>query len=64
MSKPASLQRRHVREARQPPVVDLRDRAQLAGAHLLARLARIDDHHVDVAAEQRRDALAAGRETR
>ena len=36
--------------------------AQLAGAHLLARLARIDDHHVDVAAEQRGEPLAAGRE--
>src|SRR5437588_9264625 len=56
------LQRRYVREARQPPFADLRDGAELAGAHLLAGLARIDDHHVDVAAEQRGDTLAPGRE--
>ena len=34
----------------------------LPRADVLARFLRLDDHHVDVAAEQRRDALAAARE--
>src|SRR5438477_9078115 len=44
-------QRRNVGIARQAFFRELREHAQLSGAHLLARLLRLDHHDVDVAAE-------------
>jgi len=59
MSKPASFSVGKVRESRQPRIGHLREHAHVAGADVLARFRRLDHHHVDVAAEQRGDALAA-----
>ena len=56
------LQRGRVGITRQPLLGELRQHAQLAGAHLLARLLRLDHHDVHVPAQERGEALAAARE--
>ena len=56
------LERRRVGIAGQRLLGDLREDAQLAGAHLFAGFLRLDHHDVDVPAEQRGKPLAAAGE--
>ncbi len=59
---PASLSVGTFGKAGQASFAYLSEDAHVAGAYVLARLCGLDHHHVDVAAEQRRDALAAAGE--
>src|SRR5207249_4554794 len=55
------LERRYFGKFRQPLLAHLGKHAHIAGADMLARLFGLDHHDVDVASEQRGDALAPAR---